>query len=96
MEGGTAAGRDTTSPPLDGKTEELVRLGALIATGGAASSYRRRIASTRAAGATDEEVVGVLLAVAPTIGLARLVTSTSMLALGLGYDIDQAFEGLDG
>jgi hypothetical protein len=36
-----------------------------------------------------------LVAVSPTVGLAHLVSATAGVALGLGYDVDAAFEGLD-
>ena len=80
---------------LDVKTRALVRLGALIAAGGDVGCYRRHIAAAKAAGATDEDVMGTLLAVAPTIGMADLVAATTGVAEGLGYDIDDALERLD-
>ena len=40
------------------------------------------------AGATEEEIVGVLVAVAPAVGLARVVSTAPRLALAIGYDID--------
>jgi alkylhydroperoxidase/carboxymuconolactone decarboxylase family protein YurZ len=45
-----------------------------------------------AAGATADEIVGALIAVAPITGLARVVSATPEVALSIGYDIDQAFE----
>jgi len=33
--------------------------------------------------------------VAPICGLARVISATLEVALAIGYDIDQAFEGLD-
>jgi hypothetical protein len=39
--------------------------------------------------------VGVLVAVAPVSGLARVIAAVPEVALAIGYDIDQAFEGLD-
>ena len=48
-----------------------------------------------AAGATVDEAVGTLLAVAPTVGFARVVAATSPLALAIGYDIDDALERLN-
>jgi hypothetical protein len=42
------------------------------------------------AGADDEELVGVLVAVGPAIGFARLVLVAPRLALAIGYDIDDA------
>ena len=44
----------------------------------------------QAQGATEEEIIDVLLAVAPVVGLARLTSAAPELALALGYDVDQA------
>jgi hypothetical protein len=92
----TTSGADVgaLAPQLDDRTRALVCLGALIATGGDAARYRRRVAAARAAGATDDEVVGTLLAVGSTIGMAGLVSASGDLALGLGYDIEGALEVL--
>jgi 4-carboxymuconolactone decarboxylase len=45
-----------------------------------------------AAGATDEEIVGTLIAVTPVAGVTRAVWAAPELALALGYDIDEAVE----
>ena len=45
-----------------------------------------------AAGATADEIVGVALAIAPVIGLTRVVSAAPELALSLGYDINDALE----
>jgi alkylhydroperoxidase/carboxymuconolactone decarboxylase family protein YurZ len=92
---GIAPGACGVPCSLDDKTRALVRLSALIAIGGGADACRRQIAAACAAGATDGEVVDVLLVVAPTIGMAGLVSSSIDVARGLGYDIDLALEQLD-
>jgi hypothetical protein len=48
-----------------------------------------------AAGATADDVVGTLIAVAPITGLARVVAATPAVARSVGYDIDWAFEAFD-
>ena len=80
---------------LDERTNALVRLGALISTGSSLPSYRWSIEAARVAGATPEEVVATLIAVAPTVGLSRVVSAAPAIALALGYDIDAALEHLD-
>lgn len=77
---------------LDPKTHALVRLGAAFAIDAASSSYQSTIELAFAAGASVDEIVGSLIAVAPTIGLARVVSAAPELALALGYDVDSAFE----
>jgi 4-carboxymuconolactone decarboxylase len=73
---------------LDPKTEALVRLGALLSADAATASLRWDVELAGAAGATDEEIFGVLVAVAPTVGFARVVAAAPRLALALGYEID--------
>lgn len=70
------------------KVDLLVELGALLALGASTSSLRTTVRRARAAGATESEIVGVLLAVAPAVGLARVVSSAPKLAHAIGYDID--------
>lgn len=83
------------SAGLGSRTRELVRLAALVARGAPASSYRVTVDAAVEAGASVEDIVGTLLAVAPTVGLSRVVSSTAGLSLALGYDIDAALECLD-
>jgi alkylhydroperoxidase/carboxymuconolactone decarboxylase family protein YurZ len=84
--------RDTTSSGLDAKTQGLVRVGALAAVGSAPSAYMCAVEAALEAGATVEEVVGVLAALLPTIGPDRVVAATAGLGLALGYDVDEALE----
>jgi hypothetical protein len=44
------------------------------------------------AGATVDDIVGVLIAVAPTVGLARVVSAAPQLAAAIGYDVERAIE----
>ena len=78
---------------LDPKTQALVRLGGLVAWREPVPTIGRP--SRPGAGATTDDIVGTLVAVAPISGLARVVSATPEVALALGYDIDQAFEELD-
>ncbi len=80
---------------LDDKTRAMIAVAAVIATGGGPSSYRRCVDVAFTAGATPDEIVDVLLEVAPTVGLARVGEATVELGTALGYDIDGALEGLD-
>jgi alkylhydroperoxidase/carboxymuconolactone decarboxylase family protein YurZ len=83
------------APALDPKTQALVRLGGLVALGAAPVSYHWAAEAALDAGATAEEVVGTLVAVAPISGLARVVSATPEVALAIGHDINQAFEELN-
>lgn len=97
MESVLGMGRDTVEVSrLDPKTHALVRLAAALAVDAAPSSYHATIELAFAAGAGTDEIVGTLIAVAPTVGLARVVSAAPELALALGYDVDAAFEASDG
>jgi alkylhydroperoxidase/carboxymuconolactone decarboxylase family protein YurZ len=73
---------------LQPKVDLLVRLGALLAVGAATTSLRATVERAMGAGATEAEIVGVLIAVAPAVGLARVVSTAPKLALAIGYDIE--------
>ncbi len=75
-------------PALDERTHALVRLGALISLGASTTSYRCAVERAYAAGATEEDILGALSAVAPAAGLARAVAAAPGLALALGYDVE--------
>jgi alkylhydroperoxidase/carboxymuconolactone decarboxylase family protein YurZ len=90
-------GHDTVDASrLDPKTHALVRLGASLAIDAAPSSYQANIEVALAVGANIDEIVGTLIAVAPTVGLARVVSAAPELALALGYDVDAALERRSG
>jgi alkylhydroperoxidase/carboxymuconolactone decarboxylase family protein YurZ len=80
---------------LDARTDALVRVAASLATDWAPSYVLSSVEVAMAAGATNEEIVGTLIAVAPTVGLARVVRAAPELALALGYDVDDALERVD-
>jgi alkylhydroperoxidase/carboxymuconolactone decarboxylase family protein YurZ len=80
---------------LDPKTHALLCLAASLAVDAAPSSYQSVVGMALAAGASVDEIVGSLIAVAPTIGLARVVSAAPELALALGYDVDAALEMRD-
>jgi 4-carboxymuconolactone decarboxylase len=80
---------------LDPKTHALVRVAGLVALGAAPVSYHWAVETALATGATPEDIVGTLVAVAPISGLARVIAAAPEVALAIGYDIDQAFEEFD-
>ena len=86
-------GRDTVEvSQLDQKTHALARLSASLAVDAAPSFLPVNVELALTAGATVDEIVGCLIAVAPVIGLARVVSAAPELALALGYDVDAALE----
>ena len=86
-------GQDTIEiSRLNAKTHALVRLAALLAVGAAQSSYNESVERALASGASLDEIVGLLIAIAPTVGLGRVVSAAPELGLALGYDVDAALE----
>lgn len=71
------------------KVDLLVRLAALLALGAATASLRATVQQAKEAGATDEEIVGVLIAVAPAVGQARVVSTAPKLATAIGYQLEE-------
>jgi len=84
------------APVLDPRTQELVRLAALVAVGGAVPSYGAQADASVDAGATAAEIVDVLAAVIPVVGVPCVVAAAPKLALALGHDVQDASELLPG
>ena len=75
---------------LDPRTAALVQVAALAAIGSPAVCLEWSASRALAAGATEDEVTGVLLAIAPVAGLGRVVTAVPGVADAFGYDIEAA------
>ncbi len=80
---------------LDARTEALLQIGALIALDAPPSSYRPVVETAQRAGARLEDLLAVLVAVAGTVGSARIVSAAPKIALAAGYDVEAALEGTD-
>jgi len=70
---------------LDSRSFALVKIAALIALDAPPASYVWQVANALAEGATPEDILGVLIAVAPQVGGPRVVAAAPeiMVALGL-------------
>jgi len=80
---------------LDPKTAALIVLAAVVAVGASSACLQWSASRALAAGASADEITGVLLAIAPVAGLGRVVGAVRGLAAGLGYDIEAALEEID-
>ena len=80
---------------LDPKTVALLRVGASVAIGSSAVCLEWSAGRAMAAGASEDEIADVLLAVVPVTGLGRVVSATPDLATALGYDVSAALEEPD-
>jgi 4-carboxymuconolactone decarboxylase len=77
---------------LEPKTAALLQLGASVAIGSPAVCIEWSTGQALAAGATDDEIADVLLAIAPVAGLGRVVCAAPDVATALGYDVAAALD----
>jgi alkylhydroperoxidase/carboxymuconolactone decarboxylase family protein YurZ len=73
----------------------LLLVGAAVAIGSSAVRLEWSTGQALAAGASEEEIAGVLLAIAPVAGLGRIVSAAPDVATALGYDVEAALEEPD-
>ena len=84
------------TPALDPKTAALLQVGVSVAIGSPRVCLDWSASRALAAGATEDEIADVLLAIAPVAGLGRVVAAAPDVATALGYDITAALEEPDG
>jgi alkylhydroperoxidase/carboxymuconolactone decarboxylase family protein YurZ len=72
---------------LDAKTFALVNLAALIAIGGDDASYLLHVTAAIDGGASVDEITDVLTAVAPNVGVFKMVAAADPLAAALGVTL---------
>jgi 4-carboxymuconolactone decarboxylase len=77
---------------LDDRSHALVRIATLVALNAAPAAYMSSVEAALKAGASYDEVVGVLIAVLPVVGVARVVSAAPNLGLAVGYDVSEALE----
>ena len=75
---------------LDPKTYALVNIAALIAADAAPASYVFQVGLALEAGVTADEILGLLVALNPTLGNVRIVSGAAEIALALGIDLEAA------
>ena len=80
-------GREATG--LEGRAYSLVKIAALIALDAPPASYAWQIANALEEGATPEDILGVLRAVAPQVGGPRVMAAAPEIMLGLGLSLPE-------
>jgi 4-carboxymuconolactone decarboxylase len=85
----------TRTSALDPRTAALLQLGAAVAIGSPAVCLEWSATRALATSASEDEIADVLLAIAPVVGLGRVVCAAPDVATALGYDIAAALEELD-
>ena len=94
VEAGSGLNRGQGSA-LDAKTAALLQVAASVALGSSAICLQWSAARALAAGATEDEIAGVLLAIAPVAGLGRVVSAVPDVAEALEFDVQAALVGPD-
>ena len=79
---------------LDPRTFALVKIAALIALDAPPASYLWQVGLAIDAGATPEELIGVLRALAPQVGLPRIVAAAPELMVALGLALPDGPPGM--
>src|SRR5262245_40091589 len=79
---------------LDPRTYSLVKIAALIALDAPSASYVAQVEFANEAGVDPDEILRVLVAVAPQVGLPRAIAAAPELMLALGLDPESLPAGL--
>lgn len=74
---------------LDSRTFALVKVASLIAMDAPPASYAWQVANALEEGATAEDILGVLLAVAPQVGGPRVIAAAPEIMLAMGLPLDE-------
>ncbi|MGZ6640896.1 MAG: carboxymuconolactone decarboxylase family protein [Solirubrobacteraceae bacterium] len=77
---------------LDARTFGLVKIAALIALDAPPASYAWQVANALEGGATPEDILGVLRAVAPQVGGPKVVAAAPEVMIALGLDMPEGAE----
>jgi 4-carboxymuconolactone decarboxylase len=77
---------------LDGRTFGLVKIAALIALDAPPASYAWQVGNALAEGASPEDILAVLRAVAPQVGGPRVVAAAPEIMLALGLSLPEGVE----
>lgn len=78
---------EQASTGLDGRTFGLVKIAALIALDAPPASYLWQVANALDAGATPQDLIGVLRAVTPQVGGPKAMAAAPELMLALGLEL---------
>ncbi|MFC8242772.1 carboxymuconolactone decarboxylase family protein [Streptomyces chartreusis] len=81
---------------LDEETYLLARIAALVAMGASAPSYLLNIGTAAEVGVPLEKVQGTLVAIAPVVGSARVVSAAGAIGEAFGVDISTEDEKQQG
>jgi alkylhydroperoxidase/carboxymuconolactone decarboxylase family protein YurZ len=84
---GEMTGASLDASTLDPRSLMLVRIAALVAVDAPAASYLLNLGAASEIGVDEEQVTGILAAIAPIVGAPRIVTAAATIAEALGFAI---------
>jgi len=79
---------DREASGLDERAFALVKIAALIALDAPPASYVWQLGNALAVGVTPEDILGVLVAVAPQVGGPKVIAAAPEIMVALGLDLD--------
>ena len=88
----SSARSNSSKSGLDARTFSLVKIAALIALDAPPASYLWQVANALDAGATPQDMLGVLRAVAPQVGGPRAMAAAPEIMVALGLELPDQFE----
>jgi 4-carboxymuconolactone decarboxylase len=74
---------------LDARTFSLVKIAALVSIDGPPASFLWQVGAALDAGAKPREILGVLTAIAPQVGLPRVVAAAPEIMLALDLELPE-------
>lgn len=75
---------------LDSESLMLVRIAALVAVDAPPASYLLNLGAASEMGIGEEQIRGVLAAIAPIVGTARIASATGNIVRALGFALEVA------
>jgi 4-carboxymuconolactone decarboxylase len=80
---------------LPEQTEALIRVAALVPIEAPQSSYQTAVGAAMRTGATLDDLLATLVAVAASAGSPRVLAAAPRIALAAGYDAEAELESID-
>jgi len=84
----------SVTEPERARELSLARLAAVIAVGGSSPAFSQAIGDAERHGATPDEILDVMCAIASVIGTARVADAAPLVAQSMGIDLQFSFEHL--
>jgi alkylhydroperoxidase/carboxymuconolactone decarboxylase family protein YurZ len=74
---------------LSPRDHAIARIAALIALDAAPASFAWQIGIAKESGVSHDDVIGIMIALAPTVGMAKIVATAPEIAFALDMPVDE-------